>query len=65
MHATAELSQVNSLLWRFKLLPNRKFHDGSPFTPVGVVFSVKPAVEPTLQLVPPVGLSGVATAHED
>ena len=33
--------------WRFKLRPDVRFHDGTPFTADDVVFSVKRAKEPT------------------
>src|SRR5688572_28994341 len=32
--------------WRFKLRPNVKFHDGTPFTADDVVFTVKRATDP-------------------
>jgi len=35
-----EWTQVNPTLWRVKLRPNVKFHDGTPFTADDVVFSV-------------------------
>lgn len=38
------------LLWRFKLRPNVKFHDGTPFVAEDVVYSVKRASEPTSQI---------------
>ena len=42
-----EWSQTGPLTWRFKLRPNVKFHDGTPFTADDVVFSIKRAQEPT------------------
>lgn len=42
--------QTGPLTWRFKLRPNVKFHDGSPFTAEDVVFSVNRAKEPTSQI---------------
>jgi peptide/nickel transport system substrate-binding protein len=42
-----EWQQVSPLQWRFKLRPNVKFHDGSPFTADDVVFSVQRAAEAT------------------
>src|SRR5687767_15026796 len=32
--------------WRFKLRPNVKFHDGTPFSADDVVFNVKRALDP-------------------
>lgn len=42
-----EWQQVSPTLWRFKLRPNVKFHDGTPFTADDVVFSIGRATEKT------------------
>jgi peptide/nickel transport system substrate-binding protein len=36
-----EWTQVSPTLWRMKLRPNVKFHDGSPFTADDVIFSIQ------------------------
>lgn len=36
--------------WEFKLRPNVKFHDGTPFTAADVVFSLKRAMMPSSQM---------------
>ena len=36
--------------WRFRLRPNVKFHDGTPFTADDVVFSIERALSPTSQV---------------
>jgi len=45
-----EWQQVSPLLWRFKLRPNVKFHDGTAFTADDVVYSINRAKEPTSQI---------------
>ena len=42
--------QTAPLVWRFKLRPGVKFHDGAPFSADDVVFSVRRAAEPTSQV---------------
>ena len=45
-----EWTQAGPLTWRFKLRPNVKFHDGTPFTADDVVFSINRGKEPTSQV---------------
>ncbi len=45
-----EWTQVSPLVWRFKLRPNVKFHDGTPFTADDVVFSIQRGQQPTSQI---------------
>ncbi len=54
--------QVGPLVWRFKLRPNVRFHDGSAFTADDVVFSLQRAKAPTSQVA--VYANAVGTARK-
>jgi peptide/nickel transport system substrate-binding protein len=45
-----EWQQVSPLVWRMKLRPNVRFHDGSPFTADDVVHSIVRGQQPTSQV---------------
>jgi peptide/nickel transport system substrate-binding protein len=45
-----EWQQVSPLVWRFKLRPGVKFHDGAPLTADDVVFSARRASDPNSQI---------------
>ncbi|HTR56789.1 MAG TPA: ABC transporter substrate-binding protein [Casimicrobiaceae bacterium] len=54
LNLTPELAvswqQISPTVWRVKLRPGVKFHDGTPFTADDVVFSYQRAAEPSSQL---------------
>jgi peptide/nickel transport system substrate-binding protein len=45
-----EWTQLSPLVWRLKLRPNVKFHDGTPFTADDVVYSIIRGQQPTSQI---------------
>jgi len=55
-------SQLDNRTWRFRLRPNVKFHDGSPFTADDVVFSLERVLSANSQLKSTV--QGVASARK-
>jgi peptide/nickel transport system substrate-binding protein len=57
--------QVSPTVWRFKLRPDVKFHDGTPFTADDVVFSFQRAAEPSSQLRVYASASGVPKKIDD
>jgi len=58
-------TQVSPTVWRFKLRPGVKFHDGTPFTADDVVFSFQRAAEPTSQLRVYANAAGVPKKIDD
>ena len=45
-----EWTQVSPLVWRFKLRPNVKFHEGQPFNADDVVYSIERGQQKTSQI---------------
>jgi peptide/nickel transport system substrate-binding protein len=58
-------TQVSPTVWRFKLRPGVKFHDGTPFTADDVVFSFQRAAEPSSQLRVYANAAGVPKKIDD
>jgi peptide/nickel transport system substrate-binding protein len=58
-------TQVNPTIWRFKLRPGVKFHDGTPFTADDVVFSFERARSDTSQLRAYANASGIPKKIDD
>ena len=58
-------TQINPTTWRFKLRPNVKFHDGTPFTADDVVFSYERAKSDTSQLRAYANAAGQAKKIDD
>lgn len=57
--------QINGQTWRFKLRPNVKFHDGTPFTADDVVFSIERAKHANSQLRQYANAIGTAVRIDD
>ena len=57
--------QMSPMVWRFKLRPNVKFHDGAPFTADDVVFSIERAKHANSQLRQYANAVGTAVKIDD
>ena len=57
--------QASPTVWRFKLRPNVKFHDGAPFTADDVVFSFERSKHPNSQIRQYSNASGTAIRIDD